>query len=273
MSWQALVARLDNEIAGKLGLQRQLTVLQDKVRDLELALEVASGSGECQLDTVNSSGEEQRMMFHEARKVRIPGLAQASRLALDSGYVFIVHRVSSDEHNHGRLYVELMQALVGRLDEEVATKMMLQKQLAATEAKLKAVSSAVSTKSDREAHASTTDFHGQGEALSALHAETCSELRKCLMATIDKEVAEKSDLQKKLDAVLLRVPTVTKHIISKENTPGKGDITVSSQDQVALLPELLSNQALGFEAARKVRCELVAYMCSCEIQRCGSLYV
>ena len=73
---------MDNEIAGKLVLQRQLTALQDKVKDLESALEVASGQGEYHLDTVNSSGEKQTRMFHEARKVRIPGLTQASVGAL-----------------------------------------------------------------------------------------------------------------------------------------------------------------------------------------------
>ena len=69
---------MDSEIAGKLVLQRQLAVLQDKVKDLESALEVASGPDECHLDTVNSSGEKQTRMFVEARKVRIPGLTQAS---------------------------------------------------------------------------------------------------------------------------------------------------------------------------------------------------
>ena len=73
---------MDNEIAGKLVLQRQLTALQDKVKDLESALEVASGPGEYHLDTVNSSGEKQTRMFHEARKVRIPGLTKASVGAL-----------------------------------------------------------------------------------------------------------------------------------------------------------------------------------------------
>ena len=181
-----------------------------------------------------------------------------ARCALDLGCVFLGLRVSSDKKHRGHLDVGVLQALVGRLDEEVALKLMLQKQLAAAEAKLKGVGSTLSTKSDSAARVSTADCHEQGEVMDAVHAETCSELRKRLMATIDKEVAEKSDLQKKLDAVLLRAPAATKHIISKDITPGKGDSIVSLQEQVALLQELLTNQVLGFEATRKVTCELLS---------------
>jgi hypothetical protein len=83
MSFQALVVRLDAEIEGKLGLQRQLSALENKVRHLESALQVHSAPRECQPHNVESSVgvkvadfEEERRMFDEARKVRIPILIQ-----------------------------------------------------------------------------------------------------------------------------------------------------------------------------------------------------
>jgi hypothetical protein len=83
MSFQALVARLDAEIEGKLGLQRQLSALQDKVRHLESTLQGHSAPRERQPDNVESSVvvkvadfETERRKFDEARKVRILMLIQ-----------------------------------------------------------------------------------------------------------------------------------------------------------------------------------------------------
>ena len=142
-----------------------------------------------------------------------------------------------------------MQILVGRLDEQVAMRLMLQKQLAAAEAKLKDTGSGLSPQADMAAQASVTDSNGKGEMMCVAQTETCSELRKRLMERIDKEVAEKADLQKKLHALLPRsVQAETKQI-----TLDPGDSKGSAQDLIALLQEQLTNQALGFEATRKVR--------------------
>jgi hypothetical protein len=152
-----------------------------------------------------------------------------------------------------------MQILVGRLDEQVAMRLMLQRQLAAAEAKVKDTCSNLSPQADMTAQASVTDSNGKGEMMRVTQTETCSELRKRLMERIDKEVAEKADLQKKLHALLrLSVQAETMRSIPKQITLDAGASKGPAQDQIALLQELLTTQALSFEATRKVKVCVVA---------------
>jgi hypothetical protein len=153
-----------------------------------------------------------------------------------------------------------MQILVGRLDEQVAMRLMLQRQLVAAEAKVKDTGSILSPQADMTAQASVTDSNGKGEMMRVTQTETCSELRKRLMERIDKEVAEKADLQKKLHALLpLSVQAETMRSIPKQITLDAGARKGPAQDQIALLQELLTTQAFSFEATRKVRS--VAVLC------------